>query len=432
MRVTRKGVCVDPRPLSRFLSPAVLGRMVTTAEPLVCNHGEGAVQNAVIVSKTKTLRTAFRGFDYLPRDKLFGPAAELHGVRWKIFIFPSGETAEDENHLSFFLERDVFSNTKEMKADITLRLVNHHQTIGGGEHVSQTAKSCVFGVKDEARNIHPVWGFRRIINRDIILDKSKGWLNDGSILVEADIRIYTEEHQPSWRPPSRLAHDFLRMLATAEEADCAFIVGGERVLAHRFVLRARSPALAALCDESGADVEIGEVTAAVFREVVRFAYSDALSSSDAFATAEGTRVLLRAADRFGLVRLKQLAEIELATRHVSIESAADALLFAASHCCPQLKESATKLLVEHTNEAMATEGWSRLAEQSAILYALMKEICEAKRPAPVGDGDDSCADERDRVKRLRVSDLRQKLAENGLETDGMRADLEARVLEAIT
>ena len=38
----------------------------------------------------------------------------------------------------------------------------------------------------------------------------------------------------------------------------------------------------------------------------------------------------------------------------------------------------------------------------------------------------------DQPKSATKAGLKQKLAENGLETDGMRADLEARVLEAIT
>ena len=121
------------------------------------------------------------------------------------------------------------------------------------------------------------------------------------------------------------------------------------------------------CDDADADIEISEVSPAVFKEVLRFTYCDELSSPDVLSTLDGARAVLKAADRFGVTRLKQLAEIELATRHLSVESAADLLLLADAHSCPQLKESATELFVSKAAEVMATEGWARLSK-SADLY----------------------------------------------------------------
>ena len=62
----------------------------------------------------------------------------------------------------------------------------------------------------------------------------------------------------------------------------------------------RSSALSSLCDEAsaGADIEITQVAPAVFKEVLRFAYCDELSSADALSTMDGTRTLLDAANRF--------------------------------------------------------------------------------------------------------------------------------------
>ena len=129
--------------------------------------------------------------------------------------------------------------------------------------------------------------------------------------------------------------------------------------------------LSSLCDDADADIEISEVSPAVFKEVLRFAYCDELSSPDVLSTADGARAVLKAADRFGVTRLKQLAEIELATRHLSVESAADLLLLADAHSCPQLKESATELFVSKAPEVMATAGWARLGASADLLRELM-------------------------------------------------------------
>ena len=119
-------------------------------------------------------------------------------------------------------------------------------------------------------------------------------------------------------PPSRGLSDSPRVFESGESSDVTFVVEEERVCAHRFVLLARSPVLSSLCADADDDIEISEVSPAVFKEVPRFAYCDELSSPDVLSTADGApRAVLKAADRFGVTRLKQLAEIELATRHLS-------------------------------------------------------------------------------------------------------------------
>ena len=61
----------------------------------------------------------------------------------------------------------------------------------------------------------------------------------------------------------------------------------------------------------------------------------------------------------------------------------------------------------------------------ALLRELMGLIVNAKRAAPAhGDAD--------RVKRLRVSELRQELSDGGLDTDGSRTQLEERLREAVS
>ena len=66
--------------------------------------------------------------------------------------------------------------------------------------------------------------------------------------------------------------------------------------------------------------------------------------------------------------------------------------------------------------------WTRLGESAKLLREMIAVIFSAKRPAP-SDADT------DRVKRLRVSELRQELSDAGLDTDGARDDLEERLRE---
>ena len=373
---------------------------------------------------TERLQVCFECFSELPHavgDRTEGPEAEIHGHTWKLFICPGGINEVAKDYLTVGLELCESYPAAGVKADVTLRVINH----AGEADELGTLGADVYGERDPPR-CFPLWGFDNFISRADVLNATKGWLKDGALVVEADIRVYSKT-PPLWSPPSRGLSDFLRLFESGVDSDVTFIVDEERVRAHRLVLLARSPVLSSLCDDADADIEISEVSPAVFKEVLRFTYCDELSSPDVFSTLDSARDVLKAADRFGVTRLKQLAEIELATRHLSVESAADLLLLADAHSCPQLKESATEFFVSKAPEVMATEGWVRLGASADLLRELMGEAFSPNKRPRDDDGEGAA----DRVKRMRVSELRAELATRGLETDGARGALEERLRERL-
>ena len=367
------------------------------------------------------LRTCFDGFAALPHavgDHTDGPEVELHGHTWRLYIRPGGSTEEYKDHLSVYLHLCEPHPEAGVKADVTLRVINH---AGEADMVHTLPAGRIFARREPPRT-GPAWGFGDFIHRADVLNATKGWLNGGALTVEADIRVYSKT-PPLWSPPSRGLSSLLRLFESGTGSDVTFVVEEERMRAHHQILLAHSPVLSSLCADADADIEISEVSPAVFKEVLRFTYCDELSSPDVLSTADGARAVLKAADRFGVTRLKQLAEIELATRHLSVESAADLLLLADAHSCPQLKESATELFVSKAPEVMATAGWARLSKSADLLAELMAEgFSPNKRPR-----DDDGEGAADRVKRMRVAELRKELADGGLDTDGARAQLEERL-----
>ena len=367
------------------------------------------------------VRKTFAGFAALPRavgDYTDGPEAELHGHTWKLCIYPGGAKEEYKDDLSMYLYLCEPDPEAGVKADVTLRVINH---AGRADKVGTLPAGRIFA-RREPPHTGPAWGSAIFISRADVRNATKGWLKDGALTVEADLRVYSKT-PPVWSPPSRVTSDLLRLFESGESSDVTFVVDEERIHAHRLVLLAQSPVLSSLCADADADIEISEVSPAVFKEVLRFTYCDELSSPDVLSTADGARAVLTAADRFGVTRLKQLAEIELATRHLSVESAADLLLLADAHSCPQLKESATELFVSKAPEVMATAGWARLSASASLLAELMAEgFSPNKRPR-----DDDGEGAADRVKRMRVSELRRELADADLDTDGARGALEERL-----
>ena len=74
------------------------------------------------------LRTCFDGFAALPHavgDHTDGPEVELHGHTWMLYIRPGGSTEEYKDHLSVYLHLCEPHPEAGVKADVTLRVINH-------------------------------------------------------------------------------------------------------------------------------------------------------------------------------------------------------------------------------------------------------------------------------------------------------------------
>ena len=378
----------------------------------------------------KRLRVEFHSFATLSRAVgvcTSADTAEINGREWLLSIYPGGVAREHKDYLSVNFALLAPFPEGGVMVDIASRLINHNDP--RLNHFSAEHKF-VFGSLDAARNVHPAVSWLEFIPRATVLDENRGFLKNGVIIIEIDMRVYTKK--PSlWHPPPRLANDLLRLFDRGEDADVTFVVDGECVTAHRAILRARASALSTVCDIATTDdkIEIPGVSPAIFKEVVRFAYADELSTSDVLATAEAACAVLSAANRFGVLRCKQLAEVELATRHIAIESAADLLLFADAQSCPLLKENAIEYIVKHADEVMQTDGWTRLAESAKLLQEVMQMMSSVNKKSKRAAGD---RDYRDVVKRWRVSDLLNELSRRGHDTDGSRVQLEERVCEGKT
>lgn len=258
---------------------------------------------------------------------------------------------------------------------------------------------------------------------EIIENCVAGESEGGSFTIEVEIQAPDNTPQ-FWVPKSTMSKDFAHLFESGDGADVSLVVGSkkERIVAHRSILLVRAPTLAALCLDGAADVEIDDVDEELFKAMLRFAYDDVFEPP---ATTTGVRSLLQLADRFGCVQLKLHAETCLAEAGVSNNEAAEMLLFADGHSCPQLKELARDVLVSDLPAVMASEGWKRVAESPALLSECMLHMhsefsgASAAAAAAAAPG----------PKSMKVTELRRALEARGLECDGSREMLEQRLLD---
>jgi speckle-type POZ protein len=156
-------------------------------------------------------------------------------------------------------------------------------------------------------------------------------------------------------------------------ADVTFHVGGEKFLAHRIVLAARSSVfkaelLGTMKEKTDSPIEIRDMEADVFKSLLHFIYTDSLPVLELASNQGETRRdvlmaghLLVAADRYSIGRLKLICEHKLCS-HIDANMVATSLALAEQHKCSGLKEACLQFLTSPSNlEAMrASDGYEHL------------------------------------------------------------------------
>ncbi|XP_062205641.1 BTB/POZ and MATH domain-containing protein 2-like [Phragmites australis] len=300
------------------------------------------------------------------------------GHSWHLAYLPNGDCAERADYISLFLVLDdACAAGGPVLAQFTISLLDR-----AGKPVPSHTKTTKMN-QFVSPGAH--WGFTSFIKRDA-LDKSRH-LKDDCFSVRCDISVVTEfraEDAASAAsgtaavaataalivvPPPDLPRHLGNLLVSEQGADVQFRVDGEDFAAHRCVLAVRSPVFqaelfGAMKEGAGTHcVEIEDMRADVFRNLLHFIYTDSLPEWKAGREEEALMAqhLLVAADRYGMERLKIICE-ETLCRHIDVSTAATTLALAEQHRCHGLKDACVEFLKTPgaLNAVMATDGFDHL------------------------------------------------------------------------
>ncbi|XP_049795161.1 uncharacterized protein LOC126210077 [Schistocerca nitens] len=153
------------------------------------------------------------------------------------------------------------------------------------------------------------------------------------------------------------AADLAALLDASSGAVVTLVAGETRLVAHRAVLAARSPVLAAIfahdaTKAGGGQVSIADVEGPALRHLVAYCYT--LRAPQLRGTAHQ---LLAAADKFGLPALKSACEQQVAAQ-LSTETAAAAAVVAVRHGTDSHRQAVVAFVKAHLLHVVATRGWA--------------------------------------------------------------------------
>jgi len=274
--------------------------------------------------------------------------------------------------------------------------------------------------------------------------------NDGSLTVEVRMRLADDKGADKAAeklviPENPLAKNILSKFMDEESADIIFEVestnfGRKRskttttIHAHRFILQQFSSTLDEIC-KPGEDqvirykrgdgmttITITDANPNTFKRMLFYMYGGKLSNDD---MKQHAKSIIDVADKYGIVGLKLEAEAAYVTsERITIENVIDKLLYADSKNLALLKEAVMDYLVKNGKEAMTKLSFDNVPGSA------MKDLLAAMTRGKSEEGEDKTAKSvLNDYNTMRVNTLRKLLHEYGLDVDGSREMMIARLEE---
>ncbi|KAL4195547.1 hypothetical protein AMTRI_Chr05g73830 [Amborella trichopoda] len=316
------------------------------------------------------------------------------GFRWAVYFYPDGKNPEDNSlYVSVFVA--LASEGTDVRALFELKLVDQS---GKGKdkvhsHFDRALESGPYTLKYRGS----MWGYKRFFRRSLL--ETSDYLKDDCLKIKCTVGVVvsaTDSFQlySIQVPESDLGAYFGALLETLEDSDAVFDVSGEKVLAHKIVLAARSPVFQAqffnVSEETNGEIVVTDLEPKVFKAMIHFIYKDTLvdeeeeefTSSFGSSSSVAERLpakLLAAADKYELERLRRLCESKLC-KDISVSTVASTLALAERHHATELKAMCLKYAAENLADVMCSDAFEQMKDEFPFLQSeILKTVAELEQ-----------------------------------------------------
>ena len=386
----------------------------------------------------------FAKFEDLPSEKgddVVSSEFSCFGTQWRLSIHPGGSRDSLDGMVALHLERR--SEGRDLAIKYSLAVCSED-----GRNISQQERSTLDGSDAGDR-----CGWRNFCPREQIIVSYK--YNYGVYLVKGALFVHVGIQLDECIPKNPASSIMLKLFDDETSADVVFETRVQQKRsenstsndrkrtktsvtklhhAHRLILQHHSPELSALCATSDGNfpmtpIIINDVNPEVFRHLLYYVYGGEISEEE-FVGHE--RELINAADKYGVTNLKLEAEIWcVKNTEITVDNVIDTLLYAHAMNCALLKEAVMDFIVENKKTILRKEQVSFQDVPGDVIKELLATMSYYH-------GEDSSSDDEDNedenepdaektYSTMRIRDLRQKLQDKGLDIDGSREALIAKL-----
>ncbi len=183
------------------------------------------------------------------------------------------------------------------------------------------------------------------------MDEANGLLPDDKLTFFSEVSVVADSVNISGQtsinrfkiPDCRLGEDLSVLFESPNFSDVTLTCGNREFKMHKAILSARSAVFNAMFESQMVEgisnrVKIDDVEPEVMNEVLRFIYTGKIADIEKMVD-----LLLAAADKYALERLKALCEEEL-SMNLDVENVAETLVLADLHSASQLKNHSIEFI----------------------------------------------------------------------------------------
>lgn len=175
-------------------------------------------------------------------------------------------------------------------------------------------------------------------------------------------------------PEDTFVSDFTRLINNRDMSDIVFVVEGQRIYAHKFILQVRSQHFKAMLtsglrESRDSEIPLPDTNLKAFLGCLRFIYTGYVPIPDADAAVE----LIEEADKLQLGRLKAQCE-EVISKGLDVENAAYIYQVASHHNAMQLRRLALDLILNKFAEVSKTKCFAEMDRE--LVVEVTQEACK--------------------------------------------------------
>ena len=355
------------------------------------------------------------------------------GAQWRVSIYPGGNFESSDGMVGLFLER---CSEEDRKLAIKYSL-----TVGfkyGSDRISRQGRS-IFWSNEQ-------WGWHDFCLRKELIgsddEEEKGYL------VKRTLTIHVSMELDQCIPKNPASTIMLKLFNDENSADVVFEICEQNnqsesesyrkkaktstaklYHAHRLILQHYSQELSDLCATSDGmtPIVISDVKPEVFRHLLYYVYGGEITEEE---YVDNERDLINAADKYGVTNLKLEAEGWFVNNtDITIDNVIDTLLYAHAMNCALLKETVIDFIVENKQDVLDRVSFQDVPGDVCkdLLAATMRYDNEKDSIGYVGENG---MDVEKMFSKLRIRDLRRMLDDKGMDMDGSREALIAKLKES--
>uniref|UniRef100_A0A8D8NVH5 Speckle-type POZ protein-like n=1 Tax=Culex pipiens TaxID=7175 RepID=A0A8D8NVH5_CULPI len=285
-------------------------------------------------------------------------------VQWCIIFYPK----QSETHSGLFLQ--AANEIGNLKVEYELAMEDSK-----GNTICKESES-------KARQLTKGWGWNKFIGNKELLEAVKpgDQLRIVCKMTKYEGIINESLHENLPEPmPSSMSKDMDTLVEGTKFGDVKILIDGQRFLAYKGILSARSAVFAAMfkhpMQESTENcITINDVEPGVFKELLRYIYTDQLTCLETMA-----QKLYQVADKYDIQTLKSLCRCHI-LKKMSSETAADTLVLADMHGDKEMKSHALGFLSgSEAGKVTKSAGWKKMFRTHPYLVDETFEALTARK-----------------------------------------------------